>query len=249
MANNPKIDVYLVCNAKYHDTNFARLEILKLLAENEDIHTRVAEDFSDIEAIQNAGLLITYTCDLRPSLDQQAGLAQYLEAGGRWFALHATNALIEFVNGKPDTPDLAPNFMAMLGSRFVAHPSNTSFDVRVTDVDHPLTAGIKDFEVHDEEPYYCEPIGQQTVLLEATYNQPSAGYVQSDYGTDRDSQPQMYLHPFGEGEVLYLSLGHCTGKHDMKPMVEVVPVIRGSWNNPVYYELLRRGIRWGVGDL
>jgi hypothetical protein len=35
----------------------------------------------------------------------------------------------------------------------------------------------------------------------------------------------------------------------MKPMVEVVPVIRGSWNNPVYYELLRRGIRWGVGDL
>ena len=98
MANNPKIDVYLVCNAKYHDTNFARLEILKLLAENEDIHTRVAEDFSDIEAIQNAGLLITYTCDLRPSLDQQAGLAQYLEAGGRWFALHATNALIEFVN-------------------------------------------------------------------------------------------------------------------------------------------------------
>ena len=81
---------------------------------------------------------------------------------------------------------------------------------------------------------------EQTVLLEATYNQPSAGYVQSDYGTDRDSQPQMYLHPFGEGEVLYLSLGHCTGKHDMKPMVEVVPVIRGSWNNPVYYELLRR---------
>jgi hypothetical protein len=249
MQSNQKVDVYLVCNAKYHDTNFARLEILKLLAENEDIHTRVAEDFSDIEAIQNAGLLITYTCDLRPSLAQQAGLAQYLEAGGRWFALHATNALIEFVNGKPDTPDLAPKFMAMLGSRFVAHPSNTSFEVRVTDIDHPLTAGIDDFEVQDEEPYYCEPIGEQTVLLEATYNQPSAGYVQSDYGTDRDSQPQMYLHPFGEGEVLYLSLGHCTGKHDMKPMVEVVPVIRGSWNNPVYYELLRRGIRWGVGDL
>ncbi|MBT3462173.1 MAG: ThuA domain-containing protein [Gammaproteobacteria bacterium] len=249
MQSNQKVDVYLVCNAKYHDTNFARLEILKLLAENEDIHTRVAEDFSDIEAIQNAGLLITYTCDLRPSLAQQAGLAQYLEAGGRWFALHATNALIEFVNGKPDTPDLAPKFMAMLGSRFVAHPSNTSFEVRVTDIDHPLTAGIDDFEVQDEEPYYCEPIGEQTVLLEATYNQPSAGYVQSDYGTDRDSQPQMYLHPFGEGEVLYLSLGHCTGKHDMKPMVEVVPVVRGSWNNPVYYELLRRGIRWGVGDL
>ena len=44
------IDVYLVCNAKYHDTNFARLELLKLLAEHEDIHTGVAASFADTEA-------------------------------------------------------------------------------------------------------------------------------------------------------------------------------------------------------
>ena len=40
---NEKIDVCLVCNTKYHDTNFDRLELLKLLAENEDIHKKVAE--------------------------------------------------------------------------------------------------------------------------------------------------------------------------------------------------------------
>lgn len=243
---NEKIDVYLVCNAKYHDTNFARLELLKLLAENEDIHTKVADSFSDIEAIQSSRLLITYTCDLRPSVPEQEGLAEFLAAGGRWFALHSTNALLEFVDGKADTPNLAPDFMDMLGSRFVAHPANTSFTVRVTDVQHELTAGLSDFEVHNEEPYYCEPRGEQSVLLEASYNQPSTGYVQSEYGTDRDSQPQMYLHPFGNGEVLYLSLGHCTGKHDMKPLADIVPVVRGSWDNPVYYELLRRGIRWGT---
>nr|MCS5574588.1 ThuA domain-containing protein [Pseudomonadales bacterium] len=170
----------------------------------------------------------------------------FLRAGGRWFALHATNALLEFVDGRADTPDLAPGFMDMLGSRFVAHPPNTSFMVRVTDVEHELTRELSDFEVHNEEPYYCEPRGEQSVLLEAAYHQPSTGYVQSDYGTDRDSQPQMYLHPYGEGEVLYLSLGHCTGKHDMKPLADIVPVVRGSWDNPVYYELLRRGIRWGT---
>ena len=110
----PQIDVYLVCNAKYHDTNFARLELLKLLAEHEDISTRVAENFSDIEAIKASTLLITYTCDLRPTEDEQQGLAEFLEEGGRWFALHATNALIEFVDGKADTPDLAPQFMSLL---------------------------------------------------------------------------------------------------------------------------------------
>ena len=90
--SDPLVDVYLVCNAKYHDTNFARLELLKLLAEHEDIHTRVAENFSDINAIKASKLLITYTCDLRPTEAEQTGLAEFLEAGGRWFALHATNA-------------------------------------------------------------------------------------------------------------------------------------------------------------
>lgn len=244
-----RIDVYLVCNAKYHDTNFARLELLKLLAEHEDINTQVANSFADIAAIQASKLLITYTCDLRPTEAEQEGLAQFLAQGGRWFALHATNALLEFVDGKADTPDLAPKFMQLLGSRFIAHPANQTIQIQVTDVAHPLTAGIEDFEVDDEEPYYCEPLGEQTVLLQASYNVPSTGYVRSDYGTDRDKHPQMYLHPWGDGQVLYLSLGHCTGKHDMKPLMDIAPVIRGSWDSPTYYELLRRGIRWGIGSL
>lgn len=249
MSKYQRINVYLVCNAKYHDTNFARLELLKLLGENEDIHTRVAENFSDIEAIASSALLITYTCDLRPTLAEQEALAAFIENGGKWFALHATNALLDFVDGKADTPDVAPKFMEVLGSRFIAHPANQKIEIKVTDVEHPMTAGIQDFEVEDEEPYYCEAQGEQVVLLEASYNEPSVGYVRSDYGTDRESHPQMYLHPLGEGSVLYLSLGHCTGKHDMKPMVDIVPVVRGSWNSPTYYELLRRGIRWGTGEL
>jgi type 1 glutamine amidotransferase len=249
VADNERLDVYLVCNARYHDTNFARLELLKLLAENEDINTRVAHDFSDVEGISSSRLLITYTCDLQPDEEQQQALSEFLQKGGRWFALHATNALLEFVDGKADTPDRAPDFMKLLGSRFIAHPPNQRISIRVTNVAHPLTADISDFDVEDEEPYYCESLGDQLVLLEASYQMPSPGYVRSDYGTDRESHPQMYLHPWGEGQVLYLSLGHCTGKHDMKPLADIVPVVRGSWNSPTYYELLRRGILWGIGRL
>ena len=258
MSKQLPYKVYLVCNARFHDTNFARLELLKLLAEHEDIHTQVADSFRDTEAIKASDLLITYTCDLRPSAAEQVALGEFLNAGGHWFALHATNAILEFVDGgKVDTPDVAPDFMHLLGSRFVAHPANQTIQVQVTDVAHPLTEGIADFEVEDEEPYYCEALGEQTVLLEASYSEPSVGYVQADYGTDRGSHPQMYLHPYagesssenGGGQVLYLSLGHCAGKHDMKPMVDEIAVVRGSWNSPTYYELLRRGIRWGIGEL
>jgi type 1 glutamine amidotransferase len=240
-----RIDVYLVVNARYHDTNFARLELLKLLAEQADVWVHVAADFSDIETLSRCRTLITYTCDLCPTLDQQKGLQTWLQAGGRWLALHATNALIGFVNGKADTPDRAPLFMTLLGSRFIAHPAITKFTVRVADPTHPLVAGLTDFEAEDE-PYYCEYTGSPHVLLEASYNQPSTGYVRSDYGTDRASHPQMYLHRVGDGEVLYLTLGHCCGKYDMRPLANEVPIHRGSWKNPVFYELLRRSIAWNI---
>jgi type 1 glutamine amidotransferase len=246
MADSQRIDVYLVCNAKYHDTNFARLELLKLLAEQEDVWVKVADSYADVEAISNSTLLVTYTCDLCPTEAEQAGLRQFLEQGGRWFALHGTNALVELAGGKADTPDKAPALMQSLGSRFVAHPTIQTFPVHVVDADHPLTRDIDDFEIEDE-PYYCEFFGDNKVLLEATYNAPSTGYARSDFGTERATQPQMYLHPAGEGQVLYLTLGHCTGKYDMQPLLDVAPVTRCAWNYPVFYELLRRGIRWGIG--
>ena len=36
-----RLDVVLVAGGKYHDIDFARLELLKLLAEDERIRTRV----------------------------------------------------------------------------------------------------------------------------------------------------------------------------------------------------------------
>ena len=45
--------------------------------------------------------------------------------------------------------------------------------------------------------------------------------------------------------MLYLTLGHCRGHYDMQPMIEFYPVPeRGSWELPVFYDLLRRGLAW-----
>ena len=56
-----------------------------------------------------------------------------------------------------------------------------------------------------------------------------------------------YLHPCNGGEVLYLTLGHCRGRYDMQPLMDEYPhVERCSWESPVYWELLRRGISWAA---
>ena len=59
----------------------------------------------------------------------------------------------------------------------------------------------------------------------------------------------MYLHKVGKGSVLYLMLGHCRGKYDMRPFMDECPVDRGGWESEVFYELRRRGIRWGINKL
>lgn len=254
-----RIDVYLLVNAKFHDTNFARLELLKLLAEQEDVFVHVGSDYIDIETISASKLLITYTCDVCPTPEQQQGLKAFLEGGGRWFGLHGTNAIIEFVGepfqvgdltipGKTDTPDKAPLLMEMLGSRFVCHPPNQTLQVTVSDPDHPIVKGIDDFETFDE-PYYNEYFGEIHTLLESRYTTKAEGYVKEGLGDGDVPRPQLYLHPYGGGQVLYLTLGHCRGKFDMQPIMDVCPIERCSWDLPVFYELLRRGIAWGIGAL
>ena len=76
MTNPKKIKAYLVAGGKYHDIDFARLEILKILGEDERIRTRVSENYRDMEAIDDSDLLITYTCDVMPSLEEQEFLRE-----------------------------------------------------------------------------------------------------------------------------------------------------------------------------
>lgn len=244
-----RIDVYLICGGDYHDFDFARVELLKLLQEHERIRVRVAEDYSNTQAIADADCLISYTCNIVPSDGDQKVLKDFLETGKRWFALHGTNSIIEWLSAKPlkiDTPRSAPVFMEMLGSQFFAHPPIAKYSVQVSSPVHPLVAGIEPFETEDEL-YLAEYHGDNIPLLHCEYKGSIPEFVHSEW-TGEDPHLVFYLHAYGGGEVLYLTLGHCRGRYDMPPLMDEYPrVERCSWELPVYYELLRRGIRWAAG--
>jgi type 1 glutamine amidotransferase len=242
------INVYLVANARYHDTDFARLELLKLLAENGEVRTRVADSFADVEAISKSDLLVTYTCDLRPSEAEELALRDFVASGGRWIALHGTNAILDFTSKGLQCPRTHTTFMETLGSRFISHPPIQPYEVTVSDPTHPLVAGMESFEAADEI-YLCEYHGEVKPLLETRYTGTfDSGYVENAWPDD-DPRLVAYLHPVGDGEVLYITLGHCCGKYDMRPIRDVTEVVRGSWENPIFMDLLRRAIRWGAKQL
>jgi hypothetical protein len=109
-------------------------------------------------------------------------------------------------------------------------------------------AGLESFEASDEI-YLCEYYGEVKPLLETRFTGTfQSGYVENEW-LDDDPRLVAYTHPVGAGEVLYITLGHCCGKYDMQPIQEAAEVVRGSWENPTFMELLRRALRWGSGKI
>jgi type 1 glutamine amidotransferase len=239
-----RIDAYLVCGGRFHDFDFARLELLKLLAEHDEVRVRTGNDYADIEGILASSFLVTYTCDVRPTPEQQEALAGYVAGGGRWFALHGTNAMLDMGPDGVRAPRGSPRLMQTLGSQFIAHPVIQAYQVDLSDAAHPLVAGISPFETSDEL-YLSEYHGEVHALLETHYSGNAPGFIESDWTrTDR------HLVAYLKENVYYLTLGHCRGHYDMHPLVDHYPnVERGSWEAPEYYELLRRGLQWAMGSL
>lgn len=248
-THNPagRIDCVLIAAGKYHDIDFARLELLKLLAEEPRIRVRVFEDYSNLEAISQARFLVTYTCEVLPSLEQQQFLRQWLTDGGRWYALHGTNSILNFLaDGQVQTPDWAPLFMETLGSQFASHPPIGPFKVDVVAPEHPLVQGIEAFEVNDEQ-YLMDMTAEVEVLLDTEFEGQTPGFVRDQWLAER--HPVLYLRHFGQGAVLYLTLGHCRGHYDLRPLMDFWPQVdRGAWEHPTFYELLRRGLAWAHQD-
>lgn len=247
------VRVHLVVGAPTHDTNYARLELLKALHENPRAWVTIGDDFSDVDKIAEADALVAYTCNVSPSDAELDALEAFVDRGGRMFAMHATNALIRFTDGPPiiaqgieipgqvDTTDTNPRFTKLLGSRFLAHLLLGSMRVEVAQPDSPLVAGIASFDVTDE-PYIVELTGPAEVLLTARFGGSNPGYVLSDW--EEAEHPQMYVRQQGQGEVLYLNLGHSSGRYDFLPLMEDGPVTRGPWETSGFRAVLRRALDW-----
>jgi type 1 glutamine amidotransferase len=222
----------LICGspARNHDFDFARIRLAQALYEAGDIRTDSFNNYDDAEAIARADVLVSYTSQVPVADENCDALKQFLERGGRWFALHASNS----VKDNPHLPGI-------LGSRFITHPKYQHFPVAVNQPKHPLLQGIEPFEV-DDEIYVIDHSDDIEVLLSTHWGGEALGGREVEEG----ERPLMYLRPVGAGGVLYMALGHCNRPFDTARPGMVAPDLRGPWEMPVYKELIRRGVAWAA---
>lgn len=243
-----RLDAVLVCGGQWHDFDYARLNLLGELARWEQVRTQVFADYANVDAMQRADLLVTYTCNVRPDEEQQQALVDFVERGGRWLALHGTHSAIDpRTAGSPlfGTPRVLGKVAGILGGQFLGHPPIEPYTVQVSEPDHPLVAGIEPFEVRDEL-YILELHPPIEVLLHANYTGDCRGFEEG-HVTDDEPRPVLYR----KDNVVFCTLGHCRGRFDVQDLGvdDLGHHDLGSWASPAFRTVLGRCVDWAVlGD-
>lgn len=90
--------------------------------------------------------------------------------------------------------------------------------IEIADSEHPITKGIKPFEIHDEtyKDYWVSKDAHVLLTTNHPKNDPEIAWV----------------HTYGKTPVFYFMLGHD----------------HLAYENPAYREIVKRGIRWLAGE-
>ncbi len=107
----------------------------------------VSGDFKDIDSwLPKSDLLVTYVAGPFPDDRQVQRVAEWLDGGGRWLALHGTSGgrAVPMPDGSPGRMMSRAPHHEVLGAFFLNHPPIRKFRVDVCDRDHPLARGLPD---------------------------------------------------------------------------------------------------------
>lgn len=137
---------------------------------------------------------------------------QFVEEGGSALFMHNTTH-VALSND---------DFRDVLGAVYQGHPAIRPYRVRILNRDHPITRGVNDFLVTDEQ-HYMEYQKDPRYLLMESVNAAGTGY--RDLGS---TAPAGWAYDYGEGRVCYLSPGH---------------LITALWN-PEYEKIQKNAVRW-----
>jgi hypothetical protein len=147
---------------------------------------------------------------IRP--EQGKAVRAFVERGGAALFLHNVTHV-----GLTD-----PDFRHVLGAAYAGHPPIRPFKVRVKNPEHPITKGVRDFVVTDEQHYMEYDKDPKNIFLE-TVNEEGL-----DYRKMGPTAPGGWAFDYGKGRVCYLSPGH---------------LLSVLWN-PEYIKLQQNAVRW-----
>jgi type 1 glutamine amidotransferase len=215
----PKVRVLIVTGVDHpaHAWKLTAPALRDVLESDKRLEARIVEDpeFLASPAVADYDVVLLHFMNpqpLRHSVEARENLAKFVKQGKGLVVLHfACGALAEW----PEFADLA----GKVWDRKTTHDPRGPYTVRITNTQHPITQGMKDFQA-DDELYFCLT-GQRPVDVLAVARSKTNG----------KDQPMAFVFDYGKGRVFHSPLGH-----DAK-----------SLRMPGVAELLQRGCLWVAG--
>jgi putative membrane-bound dehydrogenase-like protein len=138
---------------------------------------------------------------------QEKALQAYIEGGKALIPIHSAS----FCFRNSDW------YVSAVGGQFKSH-GDGDFTVDIVNAEHPVMAGINEFETWDETYVHSQLNDDMTILMER---------VEGDH-----REPWTWVRDQGKGRVFYTAYGH-----DER-----------TWSKPEFHDLVANGVLWAVGD-
>jgi type 1 glutamine amidotransferase len=176
------------------------------------------DSYLEVESLKSMDLIVQAFTMARITQEQERGLLEAVKSGVPLAGWHG---------GLGDSFRSNTEYQFMVGGQWVAHPGGViDYEVNITDHEHPITNGLKDFKMHSEQYYmHVDPINN--VLATTTFSADHAPWIEGAV------MPVVWTKHYGKGRIFYTSLGHVAADFD-------VPEAR---------TIVRRGLLWAAGLL
>lgn len=202
-----KIKVMFLRGGGIHDWRNCTPILASVLEKTNDFEVTFTENLDDLkEHIEQFDIIIQYTTGMQLTKEQEKGLCDFIQNGGGYVGIHSAS----------DSFKNADRYWEMLGGRFAGHGGG-KYTVYIYDRDHPITKGMRDFEIQDET--YSHNYHRNAQMRSLT---------RMNRGNERQSMS--WVSSYGKGRVFYTGNGHG----------------REAWTNPHFQRLVVRAAYWAA---
>lgn len=149
--------------------------------------------------------------------EQGRAIRRFVEGGGSaWFFHNAS-----YISGANE------DFRHVEGALFTGHTPFRPYKMKVVNQDHPITRGVNDFVVTEEQHYVVYDKDPEYVLVRSV-NEEGLEFKTETYGNQGATCEACWAYEYGQGRVCFMAPGH---------------TIPSLWN-PEYVKLQKNALRW-----
>jgi hypothetical protein len=244
--NKVKATAFALVGDRFHNSDYIRTALGKTFVRDVGVSIDFTDEVTllDAENLQGYRLLIIFRDPFiwpdgygapGPDIVSEPPLPEYDAKSVRWPTPEQGKAVKQFVaDGASvlfyhNTTYIASgnqDFRDVLGAATRSHPPIRPFKVKITNSSHPITRGVSDFVVTDEQHFMHYDKDPKYVLMRSVNED---GLTLEDLGNTCEAG---WAYEYGKGRVCYLAPGH---------------MLTALWN-PEYEKLQRNAVRWLLAE-